>query len=950
MKYFCCDDLRRQKLLDQSAADPQLINGIDFLEVLDDLSLPDEARQRTLFVYFLFKNRLDALLLPEGWDKKTDKTSKVRIEGGTRIRGVQIEWAHVANSLPASAMTPEEAQWLPASADDKKRLLVVRTNSNGDFSRYTLRIVQKAEDMHELRPPAGFDPILSAVEFSFKARCPSDFDCRPRRICPGSAKRAPEINYLAKDYASFRQLMFDRMALTAPGWQERNPADIGVTLVEWLSYIGDQLSYAQDAVATEAYLATARRRTSVRRHARLVDYAMHDGCNARTWVHVEFEGLEPVILDKGTPFLSRSREDQARIPKDDFKPEKVLAERRILFESMHDAVLCKDHNTLSFYTWGDTRCCLPAGATRATLKGHRPELKAGDVLIFNEVRDPQTGRPEDADPAHRHAVLLTHVVSSEPGQPETPLQDALYGEKITEIEWAETDALPFPLCISAKADEEHGSGDIPEASLALGNNVLADHGLTRSEEKIKEGVMEAVPARRRVHPQVAAQDRCQADEPAWKYPRFRPALKEKPLTFRQEFPKEIFFGFELSAAGANSLAGGLDGHDLPAELKTRFEKRKVDFLAARLSVQGSKNIWSASDGSRAYLIRRTNNRFDILPLPPSAASLSRVNLEAALPGISLTETDNKSKKHAWSPVRDLLESRPEERHFAVEVENDGTSRIRFGDDVVGARPDPGSTFDAKYRIGNGTAGNIGAGALAHVVSDDADVVAVTNPLPAQGGTEPETIEQVREKAPFAFRRQERAVTADDYAEAAKRHPSVQNAVATYRWTGSWHSVFLTVDRKGGLPVDKDFQTGMRDHIERFRLAGYDVVVDSPRFVSLEIEILVCVKPGYFRENVKEALLEVLSGGRLADGRLGVFHPDRFSFGQPVYLSRIYEAVLGVAGVQSAVVKTFQRQDEDSPDALEEGKLVLGRLEIARLENDPNYPDHGVLRIEMGGGQ
>src|SRR3712207_7620689 len=50
------------------------------------------------------------------------------------------------------------------------------------------------------------------------------------------------------------------------------------TLVELLAYTGDYLSYYQDAVATEAYLETARRRISVRRHVRLIDYPMHEGC------------------------------------------------------------------------------------------------------------------------------------------------------------------------------------------------------------------------------------------------------------------------------------------------------------------------------------------------------------------------------------------------------------------------------------------------------------------------------------------------------------------------------------------------------------------------------------------------------------------------------------------------------------------------------------------------
>ncbi len=82
-----------------------------------------------------------------------------------------------------------------------------------------------------------------------------------------------------------------------PDWQERHIPDIGITLVEILAYVGDYLSYYQDAVATEAYLETARQRISVRRHVRLVDYPMHEGCNARTWLFVDTKGADIVTLD-----------------------------------------------------------------------------------------------------------------------------------------------------------------------------------------------------------------------------------------------------------------------------------------------------------------------------------------------------------------------------------------------------------------------------------------------------------------------------------------------------------------------------------------------------------------------------------------------------------------------------------------------------------------------------
>jgi hypothetical protein len=113
---------------------------------------------------------------------------------------------------------------------------------------------------------------------------------------------------------------------------------------------------------------------------------------------------------------------------------------------------------------------------------------------------------------------------------------------------------------------------------------------------------------------------------------------------------------------------------------------------------------------------------------------------------------------------------------------------------------------------------------------------------------------------------------------------------------------------------------------------------------------VCVAADHFRSDVKGRLLEVLSDRDLPDGRRGLFHPDRFSFGQPVYLSPILAAARDVPGVASAEVVVFQRQGIPASRAIDEGRLELGRLEIGRLANDSNFPEHGVLRIELGGGK
>src|ERR1700749_842945 len=99
--------------------------------------------------------------------------------------------------------------------------------------------------------------------FSFKAGCPTEFDCRPQIECAPNALAEPTLDYLAKDYQSFRRLMLDLVSMRNPSWPGRLPADLGITLVELLAYAGDYLSYYQDAgPGTESYLDTCLHRIS----------------------------------------------------------------------------------------------------------------------------------------------------------------------------------------------------------------------------------------------------------------------------------------------------------------------------------------------------------------------------------------------------------------------------------------------------------------------------------------------------------------------------------------------------------------------------------------------------------------------------------------------------------------------------------------------------------------
>lgn len=856
MEYFCCTDDRRD-----AVARHGTLNGIEFIEVIDDPSMPDNLRQRTLRLHTIKPLTAGQLTVDH-----------IRIEGGERITKITIASAQL-------------------DAQDNK-VLVIEVDPPGDFSIYTLRLIDPSSaSSGDVQPAPNFDPLLSQVDFSFKVTCPSDFDCKPESECPPEASEAPELNYLAKDYATFRQLMLDRMAVLMPDWRERSPADLGILLVEVLAYVADRMSYQQDAIASEAYLGTARRRVSVRRHARMVDYFLSDGSNARAWVHVRLKAsapTQPIALPIKTRFLTKCAEAPYPPVFATSELPSLLRQRNpTVFEAMQDAQIFRAHNELPFYTWGATECCLPAGSTRATLRGKFPDLKQFDALLLEEVKGPRTGIPEDADPTHRHVVRLSKPpkVTTDPlgGQFNDPRTDDPVD--ITEIEWFADDALPFALCISSITEGQSAQA-ISSVSVARGNLVLADHGLSIAGESLG-----AVP---------------------------------EPLVF--------------VLVNGGRCEGGPSRAALPARFTPRLTNAPLT-QAASVPV-----IVKAGNTTKTEL-----RAFDASKSAASAFAWLPANV---LPAISLLE----GGVTRWKPKRDLLKSSATSEEFVAEIENDGTARIRFGDDAHGERPAAGVSFTADYRVGNGSAGNLGADALVHLVSDASDlagnVAEVRNPLPARGGVDPESIEDVRKNAPQAFRIQERAVTEADYAEVTQRQTDlrIQRAAATTRWTGSWRTMFVTADRLNNLAVDDDFETALRERLERYRMAGQDLEVDAPQFVPLEIEMTVCAKPDYFRSDVKVALLRVFSNRILPNGTRGVFHADNFTFGQPVYLSVLVDAAMAVEGVSTVTVTKFQRKGVDETASLNKGVLTFGRLEIAQLDNDPNLQERGTFKLEVQGGK
>ncbi len=886
MAGLICDDERRRQLARRRG-----LNGLDYVEVSDD--------QLTLTVYFLAKAP------PEVTE------ANIRIDGGRRVRGIRVTGVTMCR-----ADDPE--------LDD---CMTVTVDRFGDFSTYRLCLVEPDEHGHPGdRPMAGIDPRYACVDFSFKIGCPSSLDCAAEELCPPRAFAEPELSYLAKDYASFRQLILDRLAVTMPGWTERHVPDVGITLVDLLAYAGDYLSYHQDAVATEAYLDTARLRVSVRRHARLVDYVVHEGCNARAWVHVATD--TDVTLPADIAFITSPDDpDQPRpaLTWDDLRTAAPAPYETFLPVVARERPVHVGHNQIRFHTWGDRECCLARGSTEATLLGDL-HLAAGDVLIFEEVLGPVSGDPADADPAHRHAVRLTAV---------EPTTDPVTGDAIVEIAWAAEDALPFPLCISSVGPAPE-CATLEDVSVAHGNVILTDHG-----QWVRGEVLGTVPAAAREVP--CAGSPC--DDVTVHTPgRFRPTLREQPLTFAVPLP---------GAAPAAALC----------RPQPRQARPQINVANIPLAPGGEGTLYGPGDFEHPEgLVLRLRDPEDVVAqalrgrLSPATRKLldeepDSGDLSTALRGALLE--DLRRLLEPWTAVPDLLSSGPDDPHHVVETDNEGRAHLRFGDGEQGRQPEANACFLADYRVGNGPEGNVGADTILRIVFGRTTIRAdlrPRNPLPACGGASPEPIGEVKLRAPTAFRQElARAVTADDYARLAERHDGVQRAAATPSWTGSWIEMRVAVDALGGV-ADPELLADIRRMLEPYRRILHDLVVVPATYVPLRVALTVCVLPRYLRGHVEAALRQVLGSRRLPDGRIGFFHPDNLTFGADIYLSRLVATAQAVQGVESAEVTVLQRLHGPVGRELEEGVLRLSPLEVPQLDNDPNFPENGRLELTVEGGR
>ncbi|MGW4229496.1 putative baseplate assembly protein [Streptomyces sp. NPDC004980] len=286
----------------------------------------------------------------------------------------------------------------------------------------------------------------------------------------------------------------------------------------------------------------------------------------------------------------------------------------------------------------------------------------------------------------------------------------------------------------------------------------------------------------------------------------------------------------------------------------------------------------------------------------------------------------------WAAVSTLATSSPADRHFIIRRDAAGGAELRFGDGINGmAPPSADATSPVQilttYRVGGGRLGNVAGGQT--FVPSLQEIRAAVNAHPASGGADAEELDRARALAPRLFRAQERAVTLDDHVDLARQVPGVGKVKAA---ATNWNDILLYVAPHGRIgPPGELLRRELLAHFERHRMATTSVSVVGPAPCDIYLGAVIHVQP-YVRQSDARKAVEASIDSYLSF--------DNVDFGQPVYLSRVYDLLQDLDQVVSLTVFKFGRHPQlpadivDRPDIETSGIITPGPFEIPR----PGYRD------------
>jgi len=310
------------------------------------------------------------------------------------------------------------------------------------------------------------------------------------------------------------------------------------------------------------------------------------------------------------------------------------------------------------------------------------------------------------------------------------------------------------------------------------------------------------------------------------------------------------------------------------------------------------------------------------------------------------EPDNPQNNEVWIRYRrvdSFFASGPRSRHYTLDYV---TGIASFGDGRKGMVPNEAKNniVARSYRVGGGSLGNVNANTLTSLGRALAYIEGVSNPLPATGGADRETIDEAKNRAPYTIKSRDRAVTSEDYEMLALRASTALARARCVPDRSNRGHVTLALVPKGELR-NEDYQRRLlpsnevlryvKRYLDDRKLVGTVLNVVRPRYKDLSLRVVLIRRTigtsDRLRKDIEVKLrryLHSLVGGRDGKG---------WDFGRPVLkteLIHLVEEVPGVEGVDALEIRDEQRNVGVEHVRLDEDELpFLVHVHIAEKVRD-----------------
>ena len=388
----------------------------------------------------------------------------------------------------------------------------------------------------------------------------------------------------------------------------------------------------------------------------------------------------------------------------------------------------------------------------------------------------------------------------------------------------------------------------------------------------------------------------------------RSGVLEFPLPELPEVPSD---GFWLRGRFALPSDRGVDVIP-PLPPVTHVMLNSVD-AASLYTLRTERYSGQGVPGQTIQLLRRP------LFLHPGESERAVFQRPEQFTDIQVYVEDDGGEKTTWTRVdRDELLTASKDATVYVVDPVEGT--LTFGNGIRGRMLPVGSnnvTVDT-YRVVPGSRGNVGPHEIT-VSETYGDSLEVTNLLPASGGRDAETIEEIVTRAPSVLTSRDRAVTRADFEIIANEASGeVARAACNGRMEedGKVEIVVLPIRRDGEDVPDPFLSAGLRDHVSRYLkrrcLINVDPVVRLAQFMRIDVGVELRLRPNANVIQVKETAERWIK--TFLDPYAGGLDGEGWPFSGTLYAQDFARMVSDIPEVRHVVAVDLYDESAKEPNA------------------------------------